>query len=135
MKATELRIGNLITVKDAFLKVSEISEKYITIEDPITGLYEFEVELALPIPLNRDWHRAFNAIEISEKSFSYPYRKAEFILDYNYQRDIWWVEYQDHNNQKVISLPAEIKYVHELQNFWRFNTGEELEIKPRNTPS
>ena len=112
MKASELRIGNLVKDGNDFEKVTIYHLDCLSI-----GRCEFD-----PIPLTEEW------LEKSElKRHHYDYYCDTFML-----REIdgneWIVKYypEDMGSAKLINKGIILKYVHQLQNLYFALTGEEL---------
>lgn len=120
MKATELRIGNLVeeTHSGEFGKVDMVVLSII--ERMSNHSYR-------PIPLTEEWLVRFGFkkthSELTYKEYDYKKFGAEINSDimtvsYNYGSKVEWVNFKH------------IKHVHQLQNFYFALTGEELELKP-----
>ena len=111
MKATELRIGNLVESSYMMKKWEEtiISLNHLSfLED---GVHHF-VRLK-PIPLTEQWLEKFGLCENNEYHhyLTFTGKKIHYCVDsFN---DEW----------------IEIKYVHQLQNLYHSLTGEELKVK------
>lgn len=109
MKASELRIGNLVykdgmVVRIALIKDRPVHESLNPI--PLTGerLIEFGFEKDNE---TRTW------------SILTPLQKFDYLFELE--------EYYDHFEPTFLSI--EIEYVHQLQNLYFALTGEELQIK------
>lgn len=124
MKANELRIGNLVQVDGAIVKVDSIhtSEQYNTARTENGRLYSFVLDCVEPIPLTDDWLVKFGFIE-KDKWFY----KEGFCIGYLTTEDNLQIEYciAGHGGWKVL----ELKSVHQLQNLYFALTGEELTLK------
>jgi hypothetical protein len=123
MKASDLRIGNLI-----YLKGDKVIE--VTSVDTMMVFYGERQEAnipqdAQPIPLTEEWLLKFG-FQIKELanyvSIDFTtYEKGKLIIN-----DANWIDYDDSR----IDLGYNLKYVHQLQNLYHSLTGEELTIKP-----
>ena len=124
MKATELRIGNWVEIKDQVVKKYSQIEGVGNLQHVAGQLYSIE-ELE-QIQLTDEWLVRFGF----DKTYSeLIYREYELnkvgvemnsdivTVSYNYGNDVEWVNF------------AHIKYVHQLQNLYHALTGEELELK------
>ncbi|MDV3822937.1 hypothetical protein CMU07_09240 [Elizabethkingia anophelis] len=119
MKIQELRIGNYINHSElsGITEVIAIGKDYIHILFNNETLYE-SIKWFTPIPLTEEWLLKF---------------------DFTLKSDIDG-EYYEKNGVKVLILRSETihfffgnpytkeKYVHELQNYFHINTGEELTL-------
>ncbi len=122
MKATELRIGNLVNNNN---KPVEIRAKHIL------GINNNAYEFVEPIPLTEEWLVKFGFEkyweEIKEGEFK------GFKSDEHFYKD--WIRFYNSNDNfyqlKSITgyVPITIQYVHQLQNLYFALTGEELTIK------
>jgi hypothetical protein len=123
MKASELRIGNLINRKDLFdghLRIEtviKLGQKIIT-SGPTKVICEYND--ILPITLTEEWLVKFGL----EKVIDCEYRKGNLIFQLT--------KYESGNlvtiflNGNLINI---IEYVHQLQNLYFALTNEELTIK------
>ncbi len=102
MKATELRIGNFVSVDGKNLPVTQIFEKGLNCGN-VGALYE----LVKPIPLTEDWLERFNWNPPKDigVSFSLTTDDIHFVAGNYYKK---------------------IEYVYQLQNLYFALTGEEL---------
>ena len=120
IKATELRIGNLITIHDCLQEVVELPLPVNCIE-----------ENTKPIPLTEEWLLKFGFIK-SYNSFGDTFHimnKDNITSDFDVEywskgngkwRNSWYI--------KQTIKPFNIKYVHQLQNLFFALTGKELEL-------
>ena len=135
MKASELRIGNLINVRcvapecghDDFEPQECNIHNLISLFDESKD-FEFE-----PIPLTEEWHNKFGCIKNGFNSFEYSlpiknnlYIKLIFTGDYVFLR-----QGKGKLEDDVVSiwnkdLTKRDMYVHEWQNLYYTLTGEEL---------
>lgn len=123
MKATELRIGNLISFEKEYYTISGISQAFT--DEPFdvelkndNGMFEsIDIEEVSPIPLTEEWLLKFGF----EKAYSCYHKQTkigkEIILNKNYFL-------------MDIDFPVCVDEVHKLQNLFFALTGEELQIKP-----
>jgi hypothetical protein len=116
MKASELRIGNLIYNKQG--NIVYVNTNHLTLLS-----YGIENEFN-PIPLTEEWLLKFG-FEVSGGEISYNKNKlsiyfGDTILSGKNGRTYW--------NSWTI-LEESPKYVHQLQNLYFALTGEELTIK------
>ena len=126
MKASELRIGNLLKAKKDYHNqfhgngiVSSIEESKFVILDHYPGKW-FE-----PIPLTEEWLLKFGFY--INPNYVHP-SFDEYILESgfgigNFNDEFWLVDFLD----QTIGSPK-IKYVHQLQNLYFALTGEELTL-------
>lgn len=125
MKASELRIGNLITFKN---RDSSDTEMFVEVGD----LFRIEQDENgyNPIKLTEEWllkfgfEKQFKNMPIGRKSYS-------LILYHNH---FCFISYEDDFFVRLYSSTSdfsiEIKYVHQLQNLYFALTNEELILKP-----
>lgn len=108
MKATELRIGNLFIEKYSgqIIKVIGLNEKTITFEGKFKNEWQAE-----PIPLTEEWFYNFGFIIFNSSN-----EKGLIVVN------------KLVNPLKYSIFGREIKYVHELQNWYFLLTGEELTL-------
>ena len=115
MKATELRIGNLICNKEG--TIVYVNTTHLTLL-----LYGIENEFKL-IPLTEEWLLKFGF----EKSMSWTYvieLKGNLKLVYYLGEKGWSIGFKSYSDF------SNLEYVHQLQNLYFALTGEEL--KPQN---
>ena len=151
MKATELRIGNLITIteneKEALfnslnvvlesdiLEVSKIDkdELILIIQDINDGSEEIEFyyENVKPIPITEEWLLKFG-FEKEADFFSKEINLIGVITSMDlvipgtlWDHDTYIMKYTLHRTE----LLKHFKYIHELQNFYFALINQELEIK------
>lgn len=121
MNPQELRIGNLINVKDKISVVDGIRNfNYLYLQ------YQEQPELlkyAEPIPLTEEWLLKFKASKIKSGRFYYDRFKLIWKKGYNY----WYV--MDYMSSTYLT---KISFVHEWQNFVFAMNSEEL--TPATTP-
>ena len=130
LKATDLRIGNLVTDEfyDSFntiYVVASINELGINLEIEDDGNFveiakiwinpEHTFDLLFGIPLTEEWFKQNNIFH----SFEF----AEVFTCYFFDGSVWIEEY----GEGMYEL-KHIKYVHQYQNLYKLLTNEELTI-------
>ena len=115
MRASELRIGNLVGVPYGcgFIEVrqEELSEK---------AIYDSCLQ---PIPLTEKWLIKFGFVgAIRAHKIIYKGTVIELSLEDNY------VTVED-GAFDIVTIPKKVKYVHQLQNLYHALTNTELKIK------
>jgi hypothetical protein len=118
MKATELRIGNLVNYDTA---EGDVLPNVIDWQD-LKWLSEDEQGFNLvhnPIPLTEEWF--LNLRFISFKRGHLYYENNGFCILYAYGKF-------HYSPSQSITIGREIKYIHELQNWCFLLTGEELTL-------
>ena len=117
INAKELRIGNYCFFGKDF-KGQNILSKIDSIIDPINSHD--------PIPLTEEWLLRFGFLK--RKTLSHPYFFIEIddhvIMDIGLSGTVTIEAYDGHE----IFIPADIKFVHQLQNLYFALTGKELTI-------
>ena len=153
MKATELRIGNFVTIdneefhpeiKNVPLEVTQI----LQCESLIKGIWTHSVSLEFinkkknvyyedfgqfikyiePIQLTEEWLLKFGFDKSIKMSYSTGVEVTfnvyeKSILTYNSIQNCWWI------NDLILYMQPE--YVHELQNLYFALTGEELTLNEK----
>ena len=135
MKASELRIGNLVFLKSKN-KFYEISSGH-DIEEIDDAPENFD---AVPIPLTEEWLLKFGFEKIitdTEDAYGIDYNlEVPDICYISYSDDfscaIYGSEYASKNSIGAVPNWNSIKYVHGLQNLYFALTGEELTIGGNN---
>jgi len=121
MKASELRIGNLIADIDG--DVFNIKQENLC--DFANGFINVE-----PIPLTEEWLLKFEYVKFkSNEIYNEWFLIIDGVLKY---KIIETVNYLKNNSKFTIpnsDKPIMIQYVHQLQNLYFALTGEELTIK------
>jgi hypothetical protein len=114
MKATELRIGNLVKGKEmnVYWTVEAVDSNSIFSYGKWRSLDAFE-----PIPLTEEWlvKFGFEKYKFDHKENQYRYKERLIV-----SRDGNFVDY----GSSVI-----LKHLHQLQNLYHALTGEELTLK------
>jgi len=118
MKASELRLGNLIFSKETQENetMTTISDEYITFNS-ITFDYPV-IEEIKPVPLTEEWLLKFG---FKQKGSFYRIKDSRFVEVIIHDKGI---DVCNHS----ICLPH-INHVHQLQNLYFALTNEELTIK------
>lgn len=124
MKATELRIGNLLKVGEFYWHVDSIVnngqfEVYFKENDNYSHWLNAE-----PIPLTKEWLFAlgFNVFEsMSDGSETIYKEDLGYRVSYYKTNFFFGMSYDDYN--------VTLLYVHQLQNLYFALTGEELTVK------
>jgi hypothetical protein len=112
MKASELRIGNLVKIGGEIEQL-ELCD-FVDIHEHKT-IWQYE-----PIPLTEEWLLKFN---LNKPTNKHPYHFKKSMVEFLHS------EYQNelkcfYNNVPMFSLPC--TYVHQLQNLYFALTGQEL---------
>jgi hypothetical protein len=129
IKASELRIGNLLSFKGKIMKVSGI-------EPTNKGIYlegddgKFALEGPATIPLTPEWlkrcgmelRKDDKVWQIQVGNTSYLEIEAEDPFMAGVTPETW-------RDLCPVYIWGDVKYVHQLQNLYFALTGEELEIK------
>ena len=112
MKASELRIGNLVEYKNQYIKVSGIGPFGIQSESKeYLIIAKFSTPDIQPIPLNEEWLIKFGfSCEVKIGGDGVEFRVYHFnVLTFNTNHG-WWYKVQRMND-------TPLQYVHQLQNF------------------
>jgi hypothetical protein len=127
MKASELRIGNLVWD----FNVIHPTEKYVTVETielegcmlrNERGVYKIKYHFMKPIPLTEEWLLKLGFEHFNDTGWSISHKKIYFILSYSFFKNIVTIE----TDEEAWAHIYNIKYVHQLQNLYFALTGEEL---------
>lgn len=117
IKASELRIGNLVTVahetNSPIVVVKTITKNFINVFDNRSG---YDLDFVLPIQLTKKW-----LVRLGVKT------KNDTCGEL-YVKDGWLCEDYSEGDGGTHYI-AEVKYVHQLQNLYFALTGEELTTK------
>jgi hypothetical protein len=120
MKASELRIGNLLYFfKDTPAMVVSISSDSLYLTQG-GGFINPKTEECEPIPLTEDWLLKFG-FELINNEY-WQSRNSEFKLYWTVNKNKMIPEF----NEKRLIAGYDFKYVHQLQNLYFALTGEEL---------
>ncbi len=124
MKASGLRIGNLISLSyatSAFFRITEISKDRCMFYDELNKFTSGTILTYIqPIPLTEEWLLKFGAISNPYKDrYELPVKNEFIFIDCDQCRtpNLWMAKY------------PHIKHVHQLQNLYFALTGEELTLK------
>lgn len=128
MKASELRIGNLV-----FNEAWNGEPCEIEVAD-LLGMMQWETtgkeaEFIKPIPLTEDWLKRFgfkqgDNVTCNDSFYEIPVGGS--MLSINPNNGVVWIN----RNNSSINNPACIDHVHSLQNLYFALTGKELELTP-----
>lgn len=121
MKATELRIGNLVLYNTKVAKVTGLNTCMIDIDEIFEPLLD---DNFLPIPLTEEWLLKFGFQRYGTYMGNPEYNRgihANTIRNYD---DRYY--FIDNCDSWMNDRP--VKYVHELQNLYFALTGEELTV-------
>jgi len=120
MKATELRIGNLIFQSGQITTIENISRsRSINDWERVNNKRLFD---CTPIPLTEEWLLKFAFVKRKDGHYNlFKHSEVEIIINRDF--DGWKC---DGINFSV----GRLGFVHQLQNLYFALTGEELKIKP-----
>jgi hypothetical protein len=120
MKASELRIGNLVDLGNRIAKVIEINHLacvVVDLEETQDTIEDYE--RTKPIPLTEEW-----LVNFGFDKLPIVFESKKFYLYKQDNSDIWRLNHSG-TNAHITTL----KYVHQLQNLYFALTGEELVVK------
>ena len=132
MKATELRIGNLIEYRiqddlddrKDWWEVSKIDATDLCILESNID-YDFR-----PIPLTEEWLLKFGFNKEYQKGYiGIDVYNSDFVLTEPLKMGEWQTNYTFQFETGSVPKFKEIEYVHQLQNLYFALTGEELVLK------
>ena len=136
MKATELRIGNLVwhiglgeakvgeLRKDAIVLLNPKDDKGFKYE-PMNNFHRIE-----PIPLTEEWLLKFGFNKEYQKGYiGIDVCNSDFVLTEPLKMGEWQTNYTFQFETGSVPKFKEIEYVHQLQNLYFALTGEELILK------
>ena len=142
MKASELRIGNLVKKgKNKIVEVDSISELGINIEhDSLTLFFEpfnpfgngNNNDVIKPIPLTEEWLVKFGFMQYIDFGVKMGTYDKIPLCGFTYSIHTKKVMIMHKGNSISHWLDVEIKYVHQLQNLYFARTGQELTISNAN---
>jgi len=125
MKATELRIGNLVKVSNNTINIFNITcvgLTYVFLTDEYED-YDSTPEDLIPIPLTEEWLLKFGFEKpTNEKPYNFKISAVAFLHS-EFQNELKCFN----GNKLLFSMPCE--YVHQLQNIFFALCGKELTIK------
>jgi len=113
MKATELRIGNLVTIDGNVVEIYEVTHGVIEIAN---GVEPYSINDIEPIPLTEEW-----LVKLKNDG-SFKLRFIKSIAAFEVQRKYVGIE----SGEEWIFI-SNVRYVHEWQNLHFALTGEELQ--------
>ena len=123
MKASELRIGNIVKIgwQNLECKIQEIKEKSVRVlyyRDDVKREHSsiIEIERLIPTELTEDFVIDLGLKPVEIENGEWYYQDNKFLLNKNYSGFYY-------------SRNLDVKYVHQLQNLYFALTGEELTIK------
>jgi hypothetical protein len=123
MKASELRIGNLILLSYAtsgIFRITEIAKDRCMFYDDLNKFSSGTIlPYIQPIPFTEEWLLKFGAISNFYKDrYELPVKNEFIFIDCDQSRtpNLWMAKY------------PHIKHVHQLQNLFHAITGEELTL-------
>ncbi len=124
MEAKELRIGNYVSHINHSKWYPQVGIALLT--EILNDSHEFH-----PIPLTEEWLLEFGF----NKEYTHGYigidvHNSDFVLTYPTIMGEFQQDFAFEFNSGRLSKFKEIKYVHELQNFYFALTGEELQYNP-----
>ena len=130
MKATELRIGNLIKEeKDGTIATVKglPADRYIqySIGRHPKQIYGEPLSWFIPIPLTEDWLYKFGIVELKNYGIHSDYGFNNFS-DHSFRITADGEGYWYYSNANTV---IHLTHVHQLQNLYFALTGEELTIK------
>jgi hypothetical protein len=121
MKASELRIGNLVfNPKTDIAKIRLVDDGLggVGVQSNL-GIFYGKIEEIEPIPLTEDWLIRMGF----EKNGPYWFDSKDLLLSYSFSQNTIAI------GRMGIYFQNKIQYVHQLQNLYFALTGEELIIK------
>jgi len=127
MKATELRIGNWVEIKDQEVKTYAQVEGTGNLQHVAGQLWSIE-ELK-PIPLTEKWLERFGFEKVRfDDNYWFEKQAGDFSLITN---DIGKIAFNEKLDHVFISetIQPKIKTINQLQNIYFALTGEEIELK------
>ncbi len=145
MKASELRLGNLVTIDNpkAWTKLKGLAMIVKSIENKPDAYFpkssgtvsllhkrdeynQFD-EFIAPIPLSAEWLERFGFGKSDEHEMGHNHRDDfHFYYDYHFKR--FRIE-SGHASKVEYHQVLDIQYVHQLQNLYYSLTGKDLELK------
>jgi hypothetical protein len=133
MKASEVRIGNLVKYDKRVFEIDVIAHVFPTLNTAEFGIGVVDWNNIEPIPITEEWLFKFgfhlrdgfsNTFKLDVEKHQYDcskitYSEKEGLLRFS------------NGKEKGTTLIPHIKYVHQLQNLYFALTGEELTIKQK----
>lgn len=130
----EVRIGNLVVYNNRVFEIYSIEKEFPTLYTPEFGICVADWNNIEPIPITEycllkfgfdvEYHKNGNSYKREIDNISGHIFEIIFINKGNLLEPIWLVMYGGGGYHD--SIPAKIKYVHQLQNLYFALTGEEL---------
>ena len=123
IKATELRIGNLIYIGGDYEPIYRLGNKrfWSLLGDKVSNKDGFRYKYAQPIPITEDWLLKFGFENEGNKKFTISSKSHTYL-------------YSTHSNSFynidgfACNISDSVIYVHQLQNLYYALTQTELEI-------
>lgn len=136
MKASELRIGNLVGLnlaefKENFFRMIEIADHACVVTDRIrdnttnVDREYFECEELEAIPLTAEWLERFGFEKYEDTEGEKLTRHGKILLNKRFA-----LRYSDTNDDWYYSTAIVVQHVHQLQNLYFALTGTELTLTP-----
>lgn len=134
MKASELRIGNLVNYGGVTSEVSRVDKLFFYVEASETPTFsKDEGRGAKPIPLTEEW---LNKSDLKKRGTRDIWDQVNFVIYYQRHNDAYSQLCQGKFYFGTIDVTKnfaltfyEIKHLHQLQNLYFALTGEELTFK------
>ena len=127
MKASELRIGNLVNYGGVTSEVTRVDKLFFYCEaSDIPNFTKDEDRGAKPIELNEEWLLKFGFVKY--KYGHNTYRQKSFIIEEGLLKNSPY-EFRKRILKDTSLGLTYIKYVHQIQNLYFALTGEELTLK------
>jgi hypothetical protein len=130
MKASELRIGNLVDLGNRIAKVTEINHLacvVVDLEETQDTIEDYE--RVKGIILTEEWLLKFDFHEYIDFGYKTGHFDKVPLCGFTYSINTNKVMIMHKGNNNSHWLDIEIKYVHQLQNLYFALTGEELVVK------
>lgn len=123
MKASELRLGNLVNYKGETVEILGVGLTYLTIQRDINGVaQDFEdiiIQEFEPIPLTEEMLESFG-IKFTIEGF---YKATDEVL---MSSESPYSLYAENSDNSIVWFAGGIKFIHELQNWYKLLTEIEL---------
>ncbi|KKN59941.1 hypothetical protein LCGC14_0536910 [marine sediment metagenome] len=130
MKATELRIGNLVGTNESIggaYKVAKFDENETLLMTQLSGGYTTPTKELYGLPLTEEWLKKFG---LQKNESGHWCNLVEgyycYIEIVPFKNGIYQLGIEGHYDARL-GYTSEIKYVHQLQNLYFALTGEELQ--------
>jgi hypothetical protein len=136
MKASELRIGNLLEFRNYIQphKLVTVGCRFFS-SASVDNVKDADFEINhyyRPIKIDSDWLVKFGFKEEEKNMYLKPFNdlglKKLVVYKYENETDNWNIAFADYYTGKEKSelLPTEIQHIHQLQNLWFCLVGCEL---------